>query len=350
MNVKNGIHWIWSICFLTALFLLAACFATPSDRPRVENYPNFRIQFINDRVGWIVGPRLLRTVDKGSTWEIIKYSRPEDAIRADDGPEYRKDYVQFVDADWGWRCSPIDLSAVEYTMNAGRSWSEPVKTNADSRCAAVIFINRDYGWMLGTTVFVTHDRGRAWHEEKTLSGLNLRYPYFLDQDHGWIANEKGTVARTTNGGETWNVIQSQLKDLRNIFFRTPTQGWIVGDGGLLATTTDGGVHWTKGSATLPYDSRRNMRSTLLDIFFLTPTLGWIAGYDGRVLGTTDGGQSWTLATTPTHAPLSSIRFVDALHGWAVGGNPEPAMPVGEPSNVVIETTDGGRTWRINTFL
>jgi photosystem II stability/assembly factor-like uncharacterized protein len=334
---------------MTVVLAVLACHAFVQSPWSSDDYPNFSIQFVDDRTGWIIGPRLFRTIDGGKTWTVIKYARVEDAIRADDGPEYRKHYVQFVDRDWGWRCSPVDLNAVEYTENGGRSWSEPVKINDESHRAAVIFISRDYGWTLGPKVFATRDRGRTWKEETKLAGLDLRYPYFLDQDHGWLASERGVVARTTDGGETWSVIQSQLKDVRSIFFRTPTQGWIVGDDGLLATTIDGGLHWTKGSVPVPYNSRRNMRTTLLDVFFRDQTFGWIAGYDGTVLRTTDGGQSWMAVTTPTRAPLSSIRFVDALHGWAVGGNPEPAMPVGQPSNVVIETTDGGKTWRIRTF-
>jgi photosystem II stability/assembly factor-like uncharacterized protein len=334
---------------VTVLLVVLACHAFVQSPWSSDDYPNFSIQFVDDRTGWIIGPRLFHTIDGGKTWTVIKYARVEDPVLAEDGPEYRKNYVQFVDRDWGWRCSPVDLNAVEYTENGGHSWSKPVKISDESNRSAVIFINRDHGWTLGTKVFATRDRGRTWQQVPSLNGLELRYPFFLDASHGWFANEWGAIARTTDGGDSWSIVQSHLKDVRALFFHTPTQGWIVGDDGLLATTTDGGLHWTKGSAPVPYNSRRNMRTTLLDVFFLDQTLGWIAGYDGTVLRTTDGGQSWTAVTTLTRAPLSSIRFVDALHGWAVGGNSEPAMLEGQPSNVVIETTDGGKTWRIKTF-
>jgi photosystem II stability/assembly factor-like uncharacterized protein len=137
--------------------------------------------------------------------------------------------------------------------------------------------------------------------------------------------------------------------MRTIFFISAVKGWVVGDDGLIATTTNGGDDWTRVSAPVPYDSQRGIRTTLLDVFFQAPDIGWITGYDGAVFSTTNGGQTWTRIPSPTHAPLSSIRFADESRGWAVGGNAEPAMPIGQPSNVVIETTDGGRTWRAKTL-
>lgn len=342
-------RWIFPLGFAVVVLVLVACFAAPTERVRIENYPNFRVHFIDDQVGWIIGPRLLRTVDGGHSWEVIKYARPEDAIRANDGPEYRKHYIDFVDRDWGWRISPVELNAVEYTENGGRSWSHPIRISLDVHGASLVFVSRQKGWVLGEHPALTRDGGRTWQEVRPLAGLELKYPYFLDAAHGWLANEWGVVARTTDGGESWSVVRSSLKDVRNIFFRTPSHGWVAGDDGLLASTNDGGVHWVTGNAPVSYDSQRKMRTTLLDVFFLTPTLGWISGYDGTVLGTIDGGQTWTRASTPTHAPLSSIRFIDALHGWAVGGYAEPAVPFGQPSNVIIETTDGGQTWRTKTL-
>jgi photosystem II stability/assembly factor-like uncharacterized protein len=65
-----------------------------------DNYPNFRVQFINERLGWIIGPHLLRTTDGGATWDTIRYKNCVDLIKARDGPESRKHYVQFVDQTW----------------------------------------------------------------------------------------------------------------------------------------------------------------------------------------------------------------------------------------------------------
>jgi photosystem II stability/assembly factor-like uncharacterized protein len=289
----------------------------------------------------------LRTLDGGNSWTVIQFSRAEDIIRAKDGSEYVKYAVQFLDRNRGWRLSRVDSSAVEYTEDGGCSWGAPITVGTFGR--ALIFVTPEQGWVLGKASSVTRNSGRTWQNETALDGLNLTYPYFLDKDHGWFASESGVIARTTDGGQHWTIIHSSLKNVRTIFFISAVKGWVVGDDGLIATTTNGGDDWTRVSTPVPYDSQRRMRTTLLDVFFQAADIGWIAGYDGVVFSTTNGGQTWTRIPSPTHAPLSSIRFADESRGWAVGGYAEPAMPIGQPSNVVIETTDGGKTWRIKTF-
>src|SRR5438067_11219130 len=165
---------------IVGLLLAGHCSSPPQAEISIDDYPNFSIQFVDRQNGWIIGPRLFRTTDAGRSWQIIKYPRAEDAIKADDGPEYRKNYVQFVDRDWGWRCSYVDLSAVEYTENAGLSWSAPIMIAEGFRRAGIVFVNRNHGWALGSKVFVTTNRGQTWREEISLAGLDLKHPYFLD--------------------------------------------------------------------------------------------------------------------------------------------------------------------------
>lgn len=78
-------------------------------------------------------------------------------------------------------------------------------------------------------------------------------------------------------------------------------------------------------------------------FRLDSECGRICGDGGVVLLTNDGGGTWTSSGGVSKDPLVSIRFVDDARGWAVGGFPEPSVPSFTPSNVVTETTDGGKT-------
>ena len=39
---------------------------------------------------------------------------------------------------------------------------------------------------------------------------------------------------------------------------------------------------------------------------------------GVLLATTDGGKTWT-NQSPVHSSLAGLFFLDARHGWAVGG-------------------------------
>lgn len=330
------------------LLVITSCFASMQNGGNsAHNYPYFRVQFIDKQTGWIIGPRLLFTANAGNTWSIIEPPRVGDSIRAEDGPEFAKYLVHFVDAEWGWRVSPFDIEAVEYSANRGASWSEPIKTGVKRR--SLVFIDRKVGWVLGERVVGTHDGGRTWLEEPSLKGLELEYPYFLNPTYGWLASRYGVLARTSDGGKSWTVERSLPKGVRTIFFLTPTHGWAVGENGLIASSQNGGVDWKAQQVSIPFDQTFGERARLLDVFFLTAEQGWVVGHNGLILVTTDSGRNWQPASSPTRSPLSSIRFIDPLHGFAVGGNAEPAIPAGSPSHLVIESKDGGRTWQEKTF-
>lgn len=70
------------------------------------------------------------------------------------------------------------------------------------------------------------------------------------------------------------------------------------------------------------------------------------GYDpdgGVALSSHDGGRTWERgAVSPLVWMLTSVSFVNADHGWAVG-----ALRVGGAA--VVVTTDGGRTWELQTL-
>lgn len=57
------------------------------------------------------------------------------------------------------------------------------------------------------------------------------------------------------------------------------------------------------------------------------------GERGIVVLSDDGGRNWRQAGTPTSVTLTTVRFVDAAHGWAVGHG-----------GIVLASEDGGKTW------
>ena len=66
-----------------------------------------------------------------------------------------------------------------------------------------------------------------------------------------------------------------------------------------------------------------------------------------MMKTLDGGATWTAWSMSAHASiLIDTYFVDALHGWVVGGKSSEPTPTTRDKlkPVVLETTDGGATW------
>lgn len=308
-----------------------------------RDYPNSRVEFFNNQTGVIVGPRVLHTQNGGKTWSAIDYVNPSDSFKPKDNPRYATNLVDFVDREWAWRVSPTESESVEYSSDGARSWSKPIRTGVKSR-RALVFVTREVGWVIGDTPVVTRDGGRTWREETVLANQRFEFPFFLDQNHGWVANYWGIIGKTTDGGRHWEIVHTQLKNIRTLFFVNSQNGWAVGADRLVARTDNGGDDWNIIDIPIPSDERLEF----LDVFFLSPYLGWIAGEDGSIVMTKDGGKTWTRAATATSATLCSIRFTDALHGWAVGGT-APAIFLSPPSNVILETNDGGETWKARVF-
>ena len=76
-------------------------------------------------------------------------------------------------------------------------------------------------------------------------------------------------------------------------------------------------------------------SLLTSVAFADNQHGWAVGHDAVILGTTDGGESWKLQHfQPDLAkPLFDLLFFDTQHGIAVGAY-----------GLMLETRDAGSTW------
>ena len=105
-------------------------------------------------------------------------------------------------------------------------------------------------------------------------------------------------------------------------------GIAVGEGGLALRTWDDGHTWVAGATGTTATLRR------LDA---RPGGAVIrASGDGVILRTTDRGATWTSEHTDT-TDWFSVRFIDDLHGWAVGRR-------ASGGGSVLRTADGGATY------
>ena len=61
-----------------------------------------------------------------------------------------------------------------------------------------------------------------------------------------------------------------------------------------------------------------MDSFLSSVFFLNANLGWAIGGEGTVIRTIDGGENWRPQRCESYYNLNSIYMADAETGWIVG--------------------------------
>ncbi len=219
------------------------------------------------------GGQIGRTVDGGSTWELVPnfYFYPNSAQNFH--------FVYFKDSLNGFVGG--DMGALLSTQDGGGSW-ELVNLNSSASLFACTFVDSSTGFLTGRkmqngAILKTTDGGLTWQETLISDSAIylLRDIEFLTQNLGFAISSNGYVLRTADKGNTWHI----LPRLHN--FYAPEQ---------------------------PPDLR---------MFSLTPTgTMFIGGSEGAFYVSADSGQSWQQISTPPqvrHLRLHSMVWLDATN-------------------------------------
>ncbi len=174
---------------------------------------------------------------------------------------------------------------------------------------------------------------------------------FSDTNNGWFVGNVGEALVTSDGGTSATRLNfPSTSILRNVYTMSATNVYIVGrdtvnEGASIFHTTDGGTNWTVQFNTATTFPGRSITSTdrINAIWFIDANNGWAAGGLGDntnlILRTTDGGTTWTSvhrnADSGTDDELQSIFFADSTTGYAVGN-----------TGVILKSTDSGATWAV----
>lgn len=194
----------------------------------------------------------------------------------------------------------------------------------------VSFVTSDLGWVSGAfgTIARTVDGGKTWERQASNATESLYSVDFVDERLGWVVGRTGTIVHTENGGADWKPQKSPSdKHLFSVDFVDGTFGIAVGDWGVILVTEDGGRTWNDRSLTEDL--------ILNSISVVDRKTALIAGEIGSLFRTDDGGRTWTRLDGGLDKTLFGIRCVDAQRCWAVGIDA-----------IVLRTTDGGATWAV----
>jgi len=217
-------------------------------------------------------------------------------------------------------------------------WSQfPMGTSAD--IFDLHFITQNTGWVVGSngTILKTTNGGNSWAVQQSNLSINIYSVCFTDSLHGWVCGPDGNILKTTNGGENWIQKPSGVSEnINSILFVSESDGFAVtGDwyngypySGRILKTTDGGETWT---IKLFDDSHG-----FIDLYFYDKYNGWICGSNGATYKTTNGGNSWSYINANSSYWLFSIFYPSPNIGYVVGGNSN--------SDFISKSTNSGNTW------
>ncbi|MFC2111035.1 T9SS type A sorting domain-containing protein [Bacteroidota bacterium] len=229
--------------------------------------------------------------------------------------------------------------------------------SAKFRFDDVYFVNDTVGFVVGIDARIqgtapglilrTKDGGISWDTtifNATTKPTNLHTVHFPTQDTGYVAGFGTTIAKTTNGGNTWNILDSTGlpwgADFKTIYFLNAYEGFVSlgNSGSLLAKTNDGGLSWNI------YGGINIIGGRELD--FVGDSIGVLCSGNGYFI-TKNSGISWDTITTGISFSSHSISFSSTNIGFIAG-----LGSYGTPNfnyGVIGRTIDGGQTWSSKEF-
>jgi photosystem II stability/assembly factor-like uncharacterized protein len=141
---------------------------------------------------------------------------------------------------------------------------------------------------------------------------------FRDNNTGLMVGTGGGIARTTDGGVTWqhfgyHAIQGPdliKPNFNKVQFASNSVAYTVGTQGVMLKSIDGGINWSR--VPNPFEMATNLFSANIQaLYFLNENLGYIGGdtipgIAGHAMyKTTDGGATWNKVAGLPKGPSSS---------------------------------------------
>ncbi|MCK6475657.1 MAG: YCF48-related protein [Phycisphaerales bacterium] len=280
-------------------------------------------QSTTDQVG------LHRTTDGGVRWTCVLEGAANDVLWIDDSTVISvsgTDVIRSDDAGENWYI--VGWGAIE--TGAG----EIARAGATDRLGAV---------SLSGDIWISTDLGYSWrHIVEGIGILPATWDItFFDENNGWVCGSTGLVYRTTDGGETWTLVNNGCGDVVTALdFADDNHGIAVTNGGYVFQTSNAGATWPvirlKETGLVWGRDEGLNAARMLDLNNIV-----VAGAGGVVFKSTDGGASWASTGWPwgvvsPYFQANTISFVDGQRGFMAGQE--------GPGTNLYRTDDGGWSW------
>lgn len=154
---------------------------------------------------------------------------------------------------------------------------------------------------------------------------------FINNTVGFVSGRAGYLTKTTDAGQTWNIIHTQLQeDIHDISPLGEDVLIAACSNGKILKTIDGGLSWES-----KFD---NSADEFKSIFFTYDAKLIVCGKNSGLYTSNDFGETWEKISIPVQANLNKISFISGLEGYITGSN-----------STLLITEDGGNSWTLKTL-
>lgn len=272
------------------------------------------IHFIDNSNGWIVGDNTIyKTEDAGENWTAYNSAVPDTRYYG----------VYFKDELNGWAVGKKKTSStagrIQYTTDGGLTW-QVYFTSGSLPWWSVAFAEEEMNGVIvgqeGQALFST-DGGQTWFPRTLPSGNAgiIKDVTFYDGLNaiavGYDAG-LGVIMKTTDGGNTWTNIVTNLEGrLNSVSFSNTTDGIAVGTVGKIYKTSDGGNTWVQKNS--------NTVNNLNGVSFYNENRIIAVGNFGSIVTSNNNGEDWAEEVSGTESTLRNVNKSSIATAFAVGG-------------------------------
>ena len=277
-----------------------------------------KITFADSLLGIGAGDGSISTTDGGLNWYLLNIHNITD------------NNAVFTSSGVGYMVG--NSMSLLKTSNLGASWN---KTILNDNLTDVHFVDELSGFFVGRLIYKTSDGALTINTVNNFPYDTMYNPYsitFTDNVNGFIGGQPTHIIKTTDAGESWSISNiTGLPDLagsvRKLFFYSKNIGWAATTRGSILKTTDGGNNWyTQINVGISVGFN--------GIYFIDSLNGWTANSNKRPFKTSDGGENWIEQTNLNFFQTNDVYFSDLDTGWIASSLP----------NGFYITADGGTTW------
>jgi gliding motility-associated-like protein len=233
-------------------------------------------------------------------------------------------HLAMISVDTGYVCGWAGL--VKKTVDAGVNWTY-LETGTTSELNVIRFPHSTVGYAAGAggTIIKTSNSGCLWTRQTVPTTAAITGLAFADSATGWAVTNAGQIIKTTNSGLAWTIQYTPAStNFSAVSCAGPLDAIATGANGKLFYTHDGGSSWIAGGTGSP--------DLYLAVKMVDANTIYLCADPQGVYKSTNGGASWTRILNGFG--YYTLDFQTASHGIVAGYEGR-----------VLETTDGGATWR-----